>query len=260
MEAAINWDVSPIIFEIGFLKLRWYGLLFALGFVIGYYIIEWIFKIEKKPMKDLEALTFTMVLSTVLGARFGHCFFYDFDYYMSNPLEILMIWKGGLASHGAAVGILLGLWIFVNKRKDKFSYLWILDRIGIVIALAASFIRLGNLFNSEILGKPADLEWSFAFPVINDLTPRHPTQIYESISYLVIFIFLFSIYRNKKQDVKPGLLFGLFLMLVFGMRFLIEFIKEDQSAFEAGMILNMGQILSIPLIIGGIFLTFFHKK
>lgn len=260
MEATINWDVSPIIFEFGFLKLRWYGLLFALGFVVGYYIMEWIFKIEGKPQKEMESLTFTMVLSTVIGARLGHCLFYAPEYYLSDPIEILKVWEGGLASHGAAIGILIGLFLFVNKRKNEFSYMWILDRIAIVIALAGSFIRLGNLFNSEILGKPADIPWSISFPAINDLTPRHPTQIYESVSYLIIFLILFFTYNKKRENVRPGLVFGLFLILVFGARFIIEYFKENQSLFESGMMFNMGQLLSVPLVLAGLWLVFLKKR
>ena len=257
---AIHWDVSPIIFEIGFLKLRWYGLLFALGFFIGYYIMEWIFKLENKPAKDLESLTLTMVLSTVIGARLGHCLFYAPGHYLSNPIEILKVWEGGLASHGAAIGILLGLFLFVRKRSDNYTYLWILDRISIVIALAGVFIRLGNLFNSEIVGKEADVPWAFVFERLGDNIPRHPTQIYESLSYLLIAILLFITYNSKRENTKPGLVFGLFLVLLWGARFGIEFFKENQEAFEAGMALNMGQLLSIPLILVGFFLIFRKKN
>ena len=262
--SAIQWDVSPLILELPItdtfsLKLRWYGLLFALGFVVGYYIIEWIFKVEKKPVQELENLTMTMVLSTVFGARLGHCLFYNPGYYLSNPVEILKVWEGGLASHGAAIGILIGLWLFVRKRRKNFNYLWILDRLSIVIALAGSFIRLGNLFNSEILGKPADLPWSFVFVRLGEDFPRHPTQIYESLSYLLIFAFLFFLYNRQRENIRPGILFGLFLILVFGARLIIELFKENQVAFESLLPINLGQLLSIPLIIAGFYLLIFKK-
>ena len=257
--AYINWSVSPEIFKLGPFSIRWYGLLFALGFIVGYQIMFYIFKLEKKKQKDLEALTITMILGTVIGARLGHCLFYEPEYYLSHPIEILTVWHGGLASHGAAIGIALALWYYVRKRPD-ISMVWILDRIGIVTALAGCFIRLGNFFNSEILGSPADNPWSVVFTRIDQI-PRHPAQLYESISYLAIFIILFLIYRGKKGKTAPGLLFGLFFLLVFGMRFIIEFFKDVQVDFERTMTLNMGQLLSIPLILIGIaFIIYSFKK
>jgi phosphatidylglycerol---prolipoprotein diacylglyceryl transferase len=257
----INWDVSPLIFEIGFLKLRWYGLLFALSFVIGYQIIERVFKREGKPLKDLESLTMTMVLSTVIGARLGHCLFYSPEYYLANPLKILMVWEGGLASHGGTIGILIGLWLFTRKRKN-FDYMWLLDRIAWPTALSASLIRLGNLFNSEILGRATDVSWAFVFARVDSI-PRHPPQLYESISYFVIFIIMTLMYLKKGkggEKIKPGKLLGVFLTLVFSARFFIEFIKENQVGFEQSMTLNMGQILSIPFVIVGLYLLFLFDR
>ncbi len=252
--SAINWNISPEIVEFWGIHIRWYGLLFASGFVVGYQIMQWIFKKEGKSLIDLEALTLTMILGTVIGARLGHCLFYEPAYYMMNPLEIIKVWRGGLASHGAAVGIMLALWLYSRKRKD-ISLLWILDRIVIVIALAGFFIRLGNFFNSEIIGVPASVPWAIIFERI-DLVPRHPAQLYEAFSYLIIFVLLILRYKKFESRLPPGQLFGLFLILIFGARFIIEFIKEKQSAFEANMFLDMGQILSIPLIVAGLYFIY----
>ncbi|MFP4018175.1 MAG: prolipoprotein diacylglyceryl transferase [Bacteroidales bacterium] len=251
---SIVWDVDPEIFSIGPLSVRYYGLFFALGFLIGYYIFMRIFKIEKIPVEVLDKLTIYMVVGTVLGARLGHVFFYQPDYYLSHPLEILAIWHGGLASHGAAIGILLALYLFV--RKEKKPYMWILDRIVIVVALAGFFIRMGNLMNSEIYGTVTELPWGFIFERKNEVMPKHPTQIYEALAYLMIFILLTSIYFKKKGNFRQGLLFSLFLILVFTARFFIEFIKEVQVTFEQEMALNMGQILSIPFVLTGVILLY----
>ena len=247
--AFIEWSVSPEIFHLGPVSVRYYGFLFAMAFVAGYFIMTWIFKKEGRPQPDLEQLSVYMIFGTVIGARLGHCLFYNPAYYLSNPIEILKVWEGGLASHGAAIGIITAIYIFSNKKKN-YSMLWILDRIVIVVALAGTFIRLGNLFNSEIIGKPTDVSWAFIFTAVDNL-PRHPTQLYESIAYFIIFLFLIFIYYKGIKKNKSGLLFGLFLVLVFTFRFFIEFLKENQSGFEAGMALNMGQLLSIPFVIAG---------
>jgi phosphatidylglycerol:prolipoprotein diacylglycerol transferase len=248
--AFIEWSISPEIFHLGPISVRWYGFLFAMAFVAGYFIMTWVFKKEKRPQPDLEQLSVYMIFGTVIGARLGHCLFYNPVYYLSNPIEILKVWEGGLASHGAAIGILFAVYLF-SKKKKNYSFLWIIDRIVIVVALAGTFIRLGNLFNSEIIGKPTDVAWAFIFTSVDDL-PRHPTQLYESIAYLIIFLILIFIYYKGFEKNRSGLLFGLFLLLVFTFRFFVEFLKENQSAFEKGMILDMGQLLSIPFIIAGI--------
>jgi phosphatidylglycerol:prolipoprotein diacylglycerol transferase len=248
--AFIEWSVSPEIFHLGPFSIRWYGLLFAMGFVVGYILMTWIFKREGRDQADLDQLSVYMIFGTVIGARLGHCLFYNPVYYLSNPIEILKVWEGGLASHGAAIGILISLYLF-SKKKKNYTMLWTLDRIVIVVALAGSFIRLGNLFNSEIIGKPANVAWAFIFTSVDNV-PRHPTQLYESIAYLTIFLILLFTYAKGFEKNRRGLLFGLFLVLVFTFRFFVEFLKEDQSAFEAGMALNMGQLLSIPFVIAGI--------
>jgi phosphatidylglycerol---prolipoprotein diacylglyceryl transferase len=249
----ITWTATPEIFTIGGFSLRWYGILFALGFLIGYFIMQDFFRREKIPLKILDQLTTYMVIATIIGARLGHCLFYEPDYYLAHPLEILKIWEGGLASHGAAIGILIALIIF--SRRNNVSYWWTLDRIAIVTALAGFFIRMGNLMNSEIFGKVTDLSWGFIFtrssdPVLST-DPRHPTQIYEGLCYLLIFAVLMIIYYKTNGKFKEGLAISLFLILVFITRFFIEFLKEPQVGFEKGMSLNMGQLLSIPFVLAG---------
>jgi phosphatidylglycerol---prolipoprotein diacylglyceryl transferase len=249
---SVIWNVDPEIIRIGSIAIRWYGLLFALGFILGYIIVGKMFKTEHIAPKVLDTLTTYMVVGTVIGARLGHCLFYEPGYYLSNPILILKIWEGGLASHGAAIGILVALYLL--SRKIKKPYLWILDRVVIVVALAGLCIRMGNLMNSEIYGTETNLPWGFIFARENETVPKHPTQIYEGLSYLFIFFLLYFIYRKNTKNLKTGYIFGLFLILLFSVRFIIEFIKEPQVGFEASMILNMGQILSIPFILTGVFI------
>jgi len=252
----VQWNVSPEIFPGTWLPVRWYGLLFAAAFVFGYLVLTRVFKHEKLPIKLLDQLATYTVIATVIGARLGHVMFYEPDYYLSNPLDIIKIWNGGLASHGAAIGILVGLWLF--SRSVKKPYYWTLDRVVIVVALGGFFIRMGNLMNSEIYGNVTSLPWGFVFmgDNNNDMLPHHPTQIYEGLSYLAIFALLHWIYWKNNGNPWPGFIFGLFLILLFGVRFFIEFVKEPQVAFENGMPLNMGQILSIPFIIAGLVIIF----
>jgi prolipoprotein diacylglyceryl transferase len=255
---AINWNVNPEIFRIGNFAVRWYGLLFASGFLFGYLIFYKFFKKEGLTVEMLDKLTIYMALGVVIGARLGHCLFYEPDYYLSNPIEILKVWKGGLASHGAAIGILLTLYLFI--RKYKKSYIWILDRIVVVVALGGALIRLGNLMNSEIYGIETKLPWGFVFLRNHEIVPKHPTQIYEALTYFAVFGLLFRIYRKTDGKFRDGTLFGWFLIFVFGMRFLIEFIKEDQVPFEEGMALNMGQWLSIPFVLLGVFILYLYWR
>lgn len=348
----IIWNVNPEIFSIGSFSIRWYGLLFASGFLIGQFIMGRIFKIENKPEKDLEKLMIFMVIATVVGARLGHCLFYEPEKYLSNPIEILKVWEGGLASHGAAIGILLGLYLYARNRAGQ-SFLWVVDRIVIVVALGGALIRMGNLMNSEIIGKPADVPFAFVFAnsldetldehfnkkynylegvsrdfvdksdtVINDITyapinitlrfdkskveqnyaytfaedslsrflnfgyeiskhyatlsngklptkasqdggyteatamayaiPRHPAQLYESLSMFLLFGLLMLLYFRLKEKTPEGLFLGIFLTVVFSLRFLYEFLKENQVDWEDGNYFNQGQLLSIPAIIAGL--------
>jgi len=264
---AITWNVDPEIFSIGQLSIRWYGLLFASAFLSGYLVFSRYLKGERLSSEMLDQLLIYIAVGTVIGARLGHCFFYEPDYFLKNPFEILKIWKGGLASHGAAVGILLALWLYI--RKYKLSFLWLIDRIVIVVALGGAFIRLGNLFNSEIYGLPTDLPWGFEFvrdrlydPNTGEILPtvaRHPTQLYEALSYILIFSILLTFYRKRHLKVRDGYIFGVFMILLFSARFFIEFVKNDQVAFEAGMQFNMGQLLSLPFILAGVIMILWTK-
>lgn len=257
---SIHWDVSPEIVKLGPLTLRWYGLLFASGFLCGLYIVRRMFLEEKAPEEWLDKAFVYVVLGAVVGARLGHVFFYDWAYYSKNLVEIPMVWRGGLASHGGAIGIILALWIF-SRRVTKKSILWILDKVVVPTALAGCFIRLGNLMNSEIYGKPADLAWAFTFvrtDSLNPAVPRHPVQLYESISYLISFFILFRVYWKTEKRKKPGYMFGLFLVLIFGFRILMEYFKESQGGFESAFnnILSTGQLLSIPFVLIGLYYIF----
>lgn len=348
MLSFITWSPDPAIFHLGSLEVRYYGLLFALGFIVGQQIISYIFKKEGKPDGDVDTLTFYMIAATVVGARLGHVFFYEPEKYLAHPLNILKVWEGGLASHGAAVAILFVMWIYT--RKKKVSYLWLLDRIVIVVALTGALIRTGNFMNSEIIGKPTesnngvvfmrDVEYTLtrSYPQLanvesskgdfevnapyvpvnleinfkagfeeekvkgfienilrNDfanlatddeanisfeadqsvqyeLKPdvggtyvaniqlagiaRHPAQLYEALSCIIIFIGLFLIWNLKKEKTPEGVIFGIFLIVLFGLRFLYEFLKENQVSFEDGLAFNMGQLLSIPLILAGVIILF----
>lgn len=337
--AYIVWNVSPEIFSIGSWPVRWYGLFFALAFLVGQYVLIKMYTSEGRSEKDVEILTIYMVIAVILGARLGHVLFYQPMDYLTNPLDILKIWEGGLASHGAAAGILIALYLYTRKHKGQ-SYMYVLDRMVVVVALAGFFIRMGNLMNSEIIGEPTTFPAAFVFvedveaaiertnPVavreaeivknsriipaneielqgldiklqlhpqadiqktvdhiielvnerrsLNELVqipyqpevdkngssvtikawgiPRHAAQFYEAISSLLIFILLYYLYSKKKKELPEGRLFGLFMVVLFSLRFFYEFLKEPQVGFEETMILNMGQILSIPLVIVGLFI------
>lgn len=351
----VIWNASPEIFSLGTFSLRWYGLLFAAGFLISQQVLYYIFRKEGKPEKDVDTLTIYMVVATILGARLGHVIFYQPELFIQDPLSIILPFEfspfrftglQGLASHGGAFGILFALWLYSRKKKPGQNYLQILDRIVIVVALTGALIRLGNFFNSEIIGKPSNSPLSVVF--VNHFTEsitgkkdspveyvkiernkalpegahgrvpifiyvvfkpgidqtraksylesdvqyysnyyneyidnqgsaiqyqadidqdgnysaristfgiaRHPAQLYESVSCVILFLLLFLIWNRKKENTPTGLIFGVFMVVLWGLRFAYEFLKEDQVAFEADMTLNMGQILSIPLFIAGVFI------
>lgn len=257
--AFIHWNVSPEIFSLGPLHVRWYGLMFAIGFLFGYQHVEKMFKHENLELKWLESLFIYIVVATILGARLGHVLFYGWDYYSQHPIEILYVWQGGLASHGGTLGILIALALW-SKRVSKRNILWVLDRVVVPTALVAALIRFGNLMNSEIYGHQTNLPWGFIFERNHETVAKHPTQIYESLSYLVTFgVMLYMYWKTKAKDYQ-GLIFGVFITMIFGARFFIEFIKEEQEAFEKGMALNMGQILSIPFVVTGIILIVLAVK
>ncbi len=248
--ASIHWNVDPEIFRIGRFAIRYYGVLWALSFYLGYLIFNRFVKKEGLPEGFLDTLTIYTAIGTILGARIGHCLFYEPAYYLSHPLDILKIWQGGLASHGAAIGIIIAIFLF--SRKQKVSWTYVMDRLVITVALAGFLIRMGNLMNSEIYGVETNLSWGFIFDRNGEIFPKHPTQLYEAFAYLFIFVLLYLIYNRSNYKPKQGLLFGLFLSLVFASRFIIEYVKEPQVEFEKAMSLNMGQLLSIPFVLAGI--------
>ena len=267
----INWNVNPEIFDIG-ISVRYYGLLFALAFIFGYKVEEKIFRSEGLPMPWLDKLWIYVAIATIVGARLGHCIFYDWTYYSAHPLEMILPVRftpefkftgyQGLASHGAAIGIIVGLWYY-SKKVSKKSIFWILDRAVIPIALAGFFIRMGNLMNSEIVGLPTELPWGFRFVnsgLDHPELPRHPAQLYEALCYLVSFFVLMYLYWKTSAKKRMGFIFGSFLILIFTARFVIEFVKEVQEPWEADMVLDMGQILSIPFILVGIFMLWYSGK
>jgi phosphatidylglycerol:prolipoprotein diacylglycerol transferase len=257
--AYINWNVSPELLPLGPIALRWYSLCFLATFLIGFYIMRDVFRSEGKSENDLNSLVNYMVLGTLIGARLGHCLFYDPAFYLSNPLEIVKFWHGtsfgisGLSSHGGALGIFTALYLYTRKRKE-ISYIWILDRIVIPTALGGLFIRIGNLFNSEIVGIPTEVPWAFVFTRIDSL-PRHPAQLYESLGYGLIFAILYTVYRKLRHESPSGLLLGLFTLCAFAYRFFVEFVKERQAAYGHDLTLSVGQLLSIPLVVLGIYLV-----
>lgn len=272
MFLAIDWTASPEIVE-GWKTPNLYGLLFVCGLVLGYFVVKRMFKKEGISDEILDKLVMFMVLGTIVGARLGHVLFYGpyFDEvvdgrmvegYFSHPLEILKVWQGGLASHGAAIAILIGLYVF-SKRTVNKPFIWILDRIAAPTAIGAGFIRLGNLVNHEIVGHPTDVPWAFKFhnywnSTLKDFdpTPRHPAQLYEAICYFIAFGILMFLFWNKEAWRRPGFMFGSFLILIFGSRLIVEFFKVGQTARDEVLILNTGQLLSIPFIMVGIVLIY----
>jgi phosphatidylglycerol:prolipoprotein diacylglycerol transferase len=259
MISYIIWDIDPDIFTLPIINhpIRWYGLFFALAFLISQQIMYFIYKKECRTSEEIDTLTIYMVVATIVGARLGHVLFYNPIYYFENPHEIFMTWEGGLASHGGVIGILIAIYLFA--RKTKISYLWVLDRISIVAALTFCMIRIGNIMNSEMIGIPTSLPWGFIFTNQDNL-PRHPAQLYEAIHYFIWFIILFSVWHRQKDRIKNGLLFSWSLVVLFSLRFVDEFFKINQEVFEDRLILNMGQILSIPFILTGIMLLLFNNS
>ena len=263
----INWNIDPVIFQLGGIELRWYSLLFVSGFILGWYIMRSFFRREKISEDLLDPMLYMLLVCTIVGARLGHCLFYQPDYYLGSWQgfwEIFMPWKGGLASHGGTIALLLGIWWYARKYgpKNHFDYVWVLDRLVIPISFAACFIRLGNLLNSEIYGGPTSLPWGIVFQRNGETLPCHPTQLYEAGTYLLLGLLLMLLYWKKLDSLYRGTFVGLFLIVCFGSRFLIEFVKNPQVEFERDMLLNMGQLLSIPFILLGIgFLVYaFVKK
>lgn len=258
----ITWTVNPAIYS-GVVEIRWYGLFFAIGFGLGYYIVNRMFKHEGRPEAWVDTLLIYLIIATLIGSRLGHCLFYQWDYYSQHPLDILKIWGGGLASHGGTIGIIIAMWLF-SRRVTKQNILWILDRICVPVALVGAMIRMGNLMNHELYGHVTDLPWAFSFitnvrgwmngaePIFSE--PSHPTQIYESLTYLTLFIILSFMYWRHHAEQRQGLLLGVFFIGTFLSRIFVEMIKNASVFIGSGENLNMGQFLSIPFVIAGIWL------
>lgn len=258
LTAAVHWNADPVFFSIGSWDIRWYGLLYATAFLSCHYAFRELTSVHHVPVERIDSLLIHMILGTIIGARIGDCFFYNASYYLQHPIEILFIHRGGLSSHGGACGILISLWLYA--RKNKITFIWVLDHIAIVVGLAGFFIRMGNLMNSEIYGVETSLPWGFIFERRGEVLPKHPTMLYESFYYLACYVFLRWLYRHKDNKPKPGFIFGLFLVLVFVFRVAVEFIKNPQEAFEESMVLNMGQLLSIPFILLGVWCLYRSRK
>lgn len=258
----VHWHVDPVLLHLGSFGIRWYSLLFVSGFILGYYLFRWIFRTEGVSEKLLDPLLYTLLIGTIVGSRLGHCLFYQPDYYLGSWtgfLEIFQPWKGGLASHGGAIALIFAMWWFSVHygKKNNFDFLWIMDRLCFAVAFEACLIRCGNLFNSEIYGDVTSLPWGFIYELRGETVPKHPTQIYEALTYLVLGLSMLWMYKFRRDRLYRGFFFGFFLTGCFGMRFLIEFIKEPQVDFEQGMFLNMGQILSLPFILAGVALIIY---
>jgi len=257
----IHWNPDPEIINILGISIRYYGLLFITGLILCIFILDRLYKREKRPAENLEKLTIYGMIGIIAGARLGHCLFYEPSYYLSHPLEMILpvtfppeggikfTGYQGLASHGGVLGLLIGLYFY--SRKTRHPMIDTLDLIAVVSGLSFGFIRLGNFMNSEIIGMPTTLPWGVIFERVDNI-PRHPAQLYEAISYFIIFTVLMMLYKLKRNRLKNGFFFGLGSVLFFATRFIIEFVKEDQVGFEIGMTLNMGQLLSIPYILAGV--------
>lgn len=263
----IHWGPDPVLFSLGPIELRYYSLCWLLAIVLAYILMLRVFKKEGKSQELLDQLTIYVFIGIFLGARLGHCLFYDFAYYKDHIIEIFLpiqqvngSWKltgfAGLASHGAAFGTLVSLLLF--SRKYKIDFMWLADRLALVVPISGAFVRLGNFFNSEMIGHPTTVPWAIIFEQ-HDNIPRHPGQLYEALAYILIFILLWTIY-NRNIKLKKGVLFGWFLILLFGARFILEYFKIDQVGFEATMQFNMGQWLSVPFIALGVYLLIKANK
>ena len=243
------WNVNPILIELGPLQLRWYGLLFVGSFFLGLMILQWIYKREGKNPDELDNFLIYVLVGTVIGARLMHCFAYEPEFYLSHPLEIFKVWKGGLASHGGLIGVVTALYLFAKRYGQSFW--WLLSRVSMPGALTAAFVRFGNLFNSEILGLPSDKPWAIIFERI-DMVPRHPVQLYEAFSYLLLLLILVSVYRKVSASFATKILPGIFFTYMFTVRFLLEYTKTRQADYTTNLPFTTGQMLSIPFIILGI--------
>jgi prolipoprotein diacylglyceryl transferase len=243
-----KWNADPVLLNLGPLHLYWYGLLFVGSFVVGSWILKWIYLRENRDPEVLESLFVYIILGAAVGARLVHCFFYDPTYYLANPIKIFAIWEGGLASHGGVIGVLIATWLFTRKHNE--SFMWLLSRLAIPAALSGAAIRMGNFMNSEIVGQPTNVPWAIVFERIDHL-PRHPSQLYEAVVYLSIFFFLVVVYKNIKPTFATKLLPALWFLTIFIARFFLEFVKTKQAAYTTDLAFTTGQLLSLPFILLG---------
>ena len=269
---AIEWDPS-IGIDLGFFTIRWYSLMFVAAFMLGLHFMKKIYIEDKIPLEKLDTLFMYTFISMLVGMRLGDVFFYSWGYYQDHLLEIFLPFKSingswkftgftGFASHGAAIGIPIALYFYAKKHLQK-PWLFILDRLAIMVALAGFFIRFGNFFNSEIYGKETTASFGVIFKAVGETVPRHPTQLYEAFSYLILFFVMWFLYWKTTKKEQTGYLFGLFMLVLWSLRFVIEFLKEAQIAEREDWVfnaLNTGQILSVPLILIGLWLMFIKSK
>ena len=265
----IVWEPSVAPFSIFGFEIRYYALCWLAGLVSAYYVVKTVYKKGGIKEELFDPLFFYCFIGILVGARLGHCLFYEPEYYLANPIEMLLpirevnrAWKftgyAGLASHGGVIGVITGMLLYL--KKTRLPFLWVLDSLGIAAPIFAAFVRLGNFMNSEIIGLPTDAPWGIVFANTGMTTPCHPAQLYESIAYLTVFIAIVLLYVKFRNKVGTGLYAGFTLFTIFTFRFFVEYIKEVQVDFENGMFMNMGQILSIPLIIAGGYLILRSTK
>jgi phosphatidylglycerol:prolipoprotein diacylglycerol transferase len=246
------WNVDPVFWHLGPLAIRWYGVCFAAGVLLAYQLGQRVLRAEGVSRQQVDRLLGYIIVGTIVGARLGHCLLYEPGFYLTHPLQILFVWRGGLASHGGAAGILIATWLFA--RRMAWPYWWLADRVALVAPIAAACIRIGNFFNSEIIGHPTTVPWAITFLRV-DGQPRHPAQLYEAFFYLLTQVVALLLFRRTSIARRPGALLGVILVMIFSFRFLVEFIKEPQTPFEAHLWLDLGQLLSVPVIAIGLFLV-----
>lgn len=251
------WNVDPILLDLGVLKIRWYGLMFASAFMFSYSLMQWIYQREGKNVEDLDKMLWYLAIGIVLGARLAHTLIYDPAYYLSHPEKILAIWEGGLASHGGIIGLLIAMYLY--KRGTNDSYLWLLDRVSFPATMSGAFIRIGNMFNSEILGTETTQPWGIIYQRIDNI-PRHPVQLYEAFGYMLIFFVLLQVYKKTYDKPIKGLLFGLVISSVFIVRIIVEFFKTEQAMYSTNLPFTTGQLLSFPFLIIGLGFVFWSLK
>ncbi|MBC9796530.1 prolipoprotein diacylglyceryl transferase [Sinomicrobium weinanense] len=265
---SINWDPSEGI-DLGFFMIRYYSLMFVVAFALGWFLMKKIYLREGLTVKELDSLFIYTVLATLIGARLGHFLFYEPEMFIKDPLYIFLpvefspkfriVGFRGLASHGAAIGIIIAMYYYCKKVIHK-PLLWILDRVVIPVSIGGVFVRFGNFMNSEIIGRPTNSDFGVVFQQLGETFPRHPSQLYEAAGYVLVFLILWYIYWKTDKREKQGYIFGLFLILLWAVRFIVEFFKENQVAFEDKIALNMGQWLSIPFILIGFYLIYRSTK